>query len=498
MSNPYTATTVTGYNSSPPPDDGTQVAANQLSWASHISKIGDPLKTAFDTSETNTQTAFNGLDLNQIRSISANDNMVAADERKFISCTNTITYTLLAAVTAADGYTVTVYNAGTGVITIEGNTSELVNGGTSFLLSNQYDAVKLRCDGAAWNVVSEFNVIITTRGDIIRGSSTGLPERLAIGASGTFLTSDGTDVSWGLLQPILGHDFLTATGAWTRDDVANTTIITVRSVGGGGAGGGCVGGSGDTLNGGGGGAGGEAFDIIDVQDRNFDPADVNTGTEVITLPATTFPNAQNVRDGTKCQVSTTGTLPSPLAVSTDYWVVGASGNTIQLSATKGGAAIDLTTQGTGTHTLELVSIEFAIGAGGTGSTANGNAGGNTVFGEGTTPYHTATGGGGGRQQGPGGTGGVPTGAFINKRGASGSGGGDLETSGTGDTLESGTGASSWFGGGPPTPISTSNGTAAGANTGAGGSGAVQAQAASANVSGGAGGSGAILVTRMAL
>lgn len=38
--------------------------------------------------------------------------------------------------------------------------------------------------------------VITTRGDIVRGSSTGVAERLAIGTSGQVLTSDGTDVSW--------------------------------------------------------------------------------------------------------------------------------------------------------------------------------------------------------------------------------------------------------------------------------------------------------------
>ena len=43
--------------------------------------------------------------------------------------------------------------------------------------------------------------VITTRGDIVRGSSGGGPaaERLAVGASGTYLRSDGTDVSYSAL-----------------------------------------------------------------------------------------------------------------------------------------------------------------------------------------------------------------------------------------------------------------------------------------------------------
>jgi len=38
--------------------------------------------------------------------------------------------------------------------------------------------------------------VITTRGDIVRGSSTGARERYGIGAANTVLTSDGSDPSW--------------------------------------------------------------------------------------------------------------------------------------------------------------------------------------------------------------------------------------------------------------------------------------------------------------
>jgi hypothetical protein len=38
--------------------------------------------------------------------------------------------------------------------------------------------------------------VITTRGDIIRGDSSGVAERLAVGSANTHLNSDGTDASW--------------------------------------------------------------------------------------------------------------------------------------------------------------------------------------------------------------------------------------------------------------------------------------------------------------
>lgn len=43
--NPYTTQSISGYNATPPADDGSQVASNQVEWAKHKTKIGDPIKT---------------------------------------------------------------------------------------------------------------------------------------------------------------------------------------------------------------------------------------------------------------------------------------------------------------------------------------------------------------------------------------------------------------------------------------------------------------------
>ncbi len=42
--------------------------------------------------------------------------------------------------------------------------------------------------------------VITTRGDIVRGSSTGARERLGIGSANKVLQSDGTDPAWATLS----------------------------------------------------------------------------------------------------------------------------------------------------------------------------------------------------------------------------------------------------------------------------------------------------------
>lgn len=71
----------------------------------------------------------------------------------------------------------------------------------------------------------------------------------------------------------------------------------------------------------------------------------NASTEVITA------TAHGLYDGDKVVLTTTGTLPAGLATATDYWVRDRSANTLKLSETAGGEAVDITDTGSGTHTI---------------------------------------------------------------------------------------------------------------------------------------------------
>jgi hypothetical protein len=53
----YTQVTVTGYNSSPPSDDGEATSANQIAWVSIKTKLFDVLKTAFESIDDNVLSA---------------------------------------------------------------------------------------------------------------------------------------------------------------------------------------------------------------------------------------------------------------------------------------------------------------------------------------------------------------------------------------------------------------------------------------------------------
>lgn len=89
--------------------------------------------------------------------------------------------------------------------------------GTNFVLHNPAKvaglssaAATLIDDGSIASMRSTLSAqedVITTRGDIVRGASSGNAERLAIGTSGQYLRSDGTDIAWsGLLSSDLSGE----------------------------------------------------------------------------------------------------------------------------------------------------------------------------------------------------------------------------------------------------------------------------------------------------
>lgn len=61
--NPYTTQAISGYNSSPPPDDGSQTDANKVAWSKHKTKLADPIKTLSEAVNSQALSAFNRLAL---------------------------------------------------------------------------------------------------------------------------------------------------------------------------------------------------------------------------------------------------------------------------------------------------------------------------------------------------------------------------------------------------------------------------------------------------
>jgi uncharacterized phiE125 gp8 family phage protein len=72
--------------------------------------------------------------------------------------------------------------------------------------------------------------------------------------------------------------------------------------------------------------------------------------DLLTIKGRTFTNADRVR---VLGLTISGGLPTGLSVDTDYFVIGVSGQTCQLSLTEGGSAVTLTANGSG-----LIGTDF--------------------------------------------------------------------------------------------------------------------------------------------
>lgn len=59
-------------------------------------------------------------------------------------------------------------------------------------------------------------------------------------------------------------------------------------------------------------------------------------------------------DDDRVYVSTSDTLPSPLSSTTTYYVISSAGTTFKLSTSSGGAAVNITDTGTGTHYINYL------------------------------------------------------------------------------------------------------------------------------------------------
>jgi microcystin-dependent protein len=87
-----------------------------------------------------------------------------------------------------------------------------------------------------------------------------------------------------------------------------------------------------------------------VTNKTFATTDVNITDNILTINSHDFK-----RTGFRVRFSTTGTLPGGLAINTTYYVIVLTSNTIKVATTRAnalaGTAIDITTIGTGTHTI---------------------------------------------------------------------------------------------------------------------------------------------------
>lgn len=110
----YTNQAVSGYNSSPPPDDGSVQASNKVRWSFIKTKITDPVLTLAQAINTALLTFTNFGS----RAVSSTDSITTSDHMKTIEASGTFTESIPDATATGAGFVTSVKNVGTGIITL--------------------------------------------------------------------------------------------------------------------------------------------------------------------------------------------------------------------------------------------------------------------------------------------------------------------------------------------------------------------------------------------
>lgn len=147
--NPYSTQTISGYNASPPPDDGSQTSANKVEWAKHKEKLGDPLKTLAEGINSSILTAANTLALTDVSTLSAGTATIAeTDWHNAILALATVGVYYPDPADFENGWHNDVFNGGAGPINltstattsfrVDGNTAsgiEIAGGGSAHVIN---------------------------------------------------------------------------------------------------------------------------------------------------------------------------------------------------------------------------------------------------------------------------------------------------------------------------------------------------------------------------
>jgi hypothetical protein len=151
MAAPYTSVSITGYNSNPPADDGSAVAANQILWSTIKTKLPDPVKTAVESINSGLVSAFGKVIGGAgVTSTGVSYGVQSSDQGKLVRATAaSITITTPDATTVTSPFVFAVLNNSTGTITIDGSGAQTVDGEANISVASG-TGFMMFTDGSNW------------------------------------------------------------------------------------------------------------------------------------------------------------------------------------------------------------------------------------------------------------------------------------------------------------------------------------------------------------
>lgn len=154
----YVAPSISGYNATPPSDDGAETTNNRIDWSKIKTKLTDPIRNYADSISSAVSSAFSGVILGRIEDKAVGFSVAASDSGKVFRCTAALTVTLAAATDLRHGFSFSIRNDSSGNVVIDPASSETINGSSTYtILAGTTCAVI--CNGSAFFTVFDGDVM---------------------------------------------------------------------------------------------------------------------------------------------------------------------------------------------------------------------------------------------------------------------------------------------------------------------------------------------------
>lgn len=186
MGSKYSSQSASGYNSSPPSDDGTITETNKVKYSTTKEKLADPVKVLADNINSALLTHF---DTGPVSKVSTSTILLTHNNQLIEVSGATTTLNLSDASTLGAGWFCWIRVTGTSDVTLSRVTGgDTMNGVASDLTLIPKSSVGVMVNGAASGFVTfgadELPSVLTTAGDLVYASAANTPARLAVGTDG--------------------------------------------------------------------------------------------------------------------------------------------------------------------------------------------------------------------------------------------------------------------------------------------------------------------------
>ena len=230
MASPYTSTSVSGYNSSPPVDDGSQTSANRVKWSTIKTKLSDPLNTFAGAVNTALATAFGKvLGGAGVVSTAISYSVSTTNQSGLVKATASgITITTPDATDVGSPFVFQVLNLSSGDITLDGFSAQTVNSVASITLPSG-EGLTIWTDGSNWLAVGRRTGSLGRGyidGCILSNNGTDATNDIDIAAGACRDSTNAIDITCAAMTKQLDANWVAGTNQGFRNSaagIANTT-----------------------------------------------------------------------------------------------------------------------------------------------------------------------------------------------------------------------------------------------------------------------------------